>query len=239
MVPGYQSQGRVRAEGAELIGKKGATVWRNSDLQHSGSRETPISRVQTGGGSYLSNNPGGVANDARAGRNVPGDECAGLDERAFADANPFEDGGVRSDPNVVLDDDGKFYYWRTGPALANRDTGDRISDSLGRTDGMKIAVGDGDVPAEDDVASDSHLEFAHEHGVCEVAVIANGHAGGVVKGELGSIHGAVPADDQGVVDFAVKALKSGFAFDDRVFADPHIPGQFTLQPWASDNFGAV
>ena len=59
---------------------------------------------------------------------------------------------------------------------------------------VEVGVGDRRVPADDDVVADPQLQLAQQHGVGEVAVVADLDAALLAEGELDAVHRAVRAD---------------------------------------------
>ena len=60
---------------------------------------------------------------------------------------------------------------------------------------MKVAVGEGAIPADHDAVADADFGFAHEDDAGEIAVVADGDSAGFADGELAVVEGAVAAND--------------------------------------------
>ena len=89
---------------------------------------------------------------------------------------------------------------------------------------MKVAVCDRGIPADHHVAADPQLQFAEQDGIREVAEIADRRPCSFAQGEVRSIHHAMGADDEGLIDFAPETLERVLACEQRVGADPGIRG---------------
>ena len=72
---------------------------------------------------------------------------------------------------------------------------------------MEIGIGDGGVPADEDVIADTQFEFAKQHGIGEVTVIANLHPALAANGKVDAVHGAVGTDQEGLGLFAQEAFE--------------------------------
>src|SRR5256885_295167 len=93
---------------------------------------------------------------------------------------------------------------------------------------MKIAVGDGGIPADADAVADADFQLAHEDGVGEAALMADADLCGFGDGELHAVHDAIVSDHKS----AEKSFECGSAFDDRIAADGNARGQFSVFPAA-------
>src|SRR5205823_907427 len=92
-----------------------------------------------------------------------------------ANVNAFEHGRIGSDPDVVVDDHRPPRDIRTGTSFSKRRTGNGIGNTGGGRERMKISVGDGRVPPDDDIVANAQLEFTKHDGIGEVAVVADPH----------------------------------------------------------------
>src|SRR5438445_3624879 len=95
---------------------------------------------------------------------------------------------------------------------------------------MKVRVGNRRVPANHDVVTDSQFHFAEQHGVGEVAVIADHDSSVLAEGEVNAVHGAVGANDQRLLLPAVKSFEGQVTGDDRVAAGADIRRQGAVRP---------
>jgi hypothetical protein len=77
-----------------------------------------------------------------------------------------------------------------------------------------------------------HFQFAQEHGVGEIAVVADGHAPGFAEVEMDAIHGAMAAHVQRIREAAVEAFEREVTGNDGVLAELHVIGKRAVQPFA-------
>src|SRR5262245_38287488 len=97
---------------------------------------------------------------------------------------------------------------------------------------MKVAVGDGRIPANDDIVADANLQLAEQDGIGEVTVIANDEPPLRFDRKMRAIHGAVSADNERLGILCAKAFESVLARDHRPGADSNVRGQYTIRPRA-------
>src|SRR6266571_2984648 len=79
---------------------------------------------------------------------------------------------------------------------------------------MKVRVGNRRVPANHDVVANSQFHFAEQHGIGEVAVIADHDSSVLAEGEVNAVHGAVGTNDQRLLLPAVKSFEGQVAGND-------------------------
>src|SRR5438045_968269 len=89
---------------------------------------------------------------------------------------------------------------------------------------MKVAVGEGAIPADHDAVADADFGFAHEDDAGEIAVVADGDSAGFADGELAVVEGAVAANEESDFQLAVEAAEGGGACEDAALADFDIRG---------------
>src|SRR5437879_3934253 len=102
---------------------------------------------------------------------------------------------------------------------------------------MKICVTNGGVPADYHVAADAHLQFAEQHRIGKVAIVADDYAAPLAEVEMHPFHGAMGADDQGLRRQAVKALEGKVVGQDGVEAKPDVGWEFAFGPAARRQVG--
>src|SRR5262249_26250875 len=182
--------------------------------------------------SLLPHHPRRVADDPAAGRHVARHQRARLDERAGAHADPFQNRRVRADPDVVLQDYGASHNRGSGPPLAQGGAGDGVGNPLRGADRVEVRVGDGGVPADDNVAADAQYQLAQQDGVGEIAIIADLNSPLLAEGEVDAVQGAVSADDERRVAPAPETLEGMAPGQDAVRPNMHVGRQLTVRPAA-------
>ncbi len=125
---------------------------------------------------------------------------------------------------------GRRAICRPRPALPSGEQAIGVGDALGRGDRVEVGVGDRGVPADDDVAADAQLQLAEQHGVREVAVVADLDAPLLADGEVDPVHRAVGADHQRRVEPAAEPLEGVVAGQHAVRADADVRRQRPVRP---------
>lgn len=97
---------------------------------------------------------------------------------------------------------------------------------------MKIRVGNGRVPADDDIVADAQPEFAQQDRIGETAVIADLRVSRFSQRKMNPVHRAMLADDERRIFGAVKSFEREVAANDSVRAQNDVIGRFAIKPTA-------
>src|SRR5262245_45758655 len=97
---------------------------------------------------------------------------------------------------------------------------------------MKVGVGDGCVPANNDIVANPQLDLAEKHCICEITIITNGHRPFGPNGKMYTVHSAVVANHDCVRFLAKKPFESVIRRNARVLSDAHVGWQAPVGPAA-------
>src|ERR1044071_4915718 len=132
-----------------------------------------------------------ITHNAGARGNIPSHQCASIYPGTCADSHSFQNRRVGTYPDIVFDDDRSAWNFRSGTSFAQRRTRNGVGDALGRSQWMKIGIGDCGIPTNHNVFAKTQLHFAKKDGVSEITVIAYGNPTLLTHCEMHPVHRAV------------------------------------------------